>query len=295
VDFEVVLVDDGSTDGTRDIASSLEPNVRVLIGPHRGVSSARNRGISETRGDWIVFLDADDLLLPDTLRKRLDAIDGAVGDVVICDWQEFVETVGGAACGPVRSVNFAALSATPEIACATDVWAPTAALMFRRGLVETIGGFREGLSIIQDARFLFDAAYHNARFMHAPHVGAYYRVQPNSLSRRDPVGFWRDVLLNGQQIERLWRLRGVLTKGERRALAQIYNGAAISLFRAGEPTFRDAIYALRRSDLQMTWRNRVIEIATKVLGQRTAGKLISLWTRLRQPVSKRPFCSLHGG
>jgi cellulose synthase/poly-beta-1,6-N-acetylglucosamine synthase-like glycosyltransferase len=245
---------------------------------------ARNLGLSETRGDWIVFLDADDLLLPGTLRKRIDAANSAPCDVVVCDWQDFVETENAAEFGAVRSVDFEALAASPEIACANDLWAASAALMYRRELVKKIGGFREDLPIIQDARFLFDAAYRGARFVHAPHVGARYRVQPDSLSRRDPGKFWRDVLLNGQQIEQLWKSRGMLSQDERRALAQIYNGAAHALFHANEPLFQSALSALRRSELQVTWRNRVIEITTRVLGQRTAAASIGLWTQLRRSV-----------
>ena len=292
-DLELVVVDDGSIDGSSGIAASLGPDVRVLIGPNRGVSFARNRGISETSGDWIVFLDADDLLLPGTLRKRIDAASSAPCDVVVCDWQDFVETENGAEFGMVRSVDFDALAASPEIACATDVWAASAALMYRRELVKKIGGFREDLPIIQDARFLFDAAYHGARFMHAPHVGGRYRVRPDSLSRRDPGEFWRDVLLNGQQIEQLWKSRSILSQDERRALAQIYNGAVIGLFRADEPLFRSALSALRKSDLQITWRNRVIEITTKVLGQRTAAACIGLWRQLRRSGPTEPCRPRH--
>ena len=107
--------------------------------------------------------------------------------------------------GPVRSVDVEALAADPEVACATRFWAPPAALMYRRSLVDKIGGFRPDLPVIQDARFLFDAASHGAGFARSPHVGAFYRVRPQSLSRRDPARFWRDVLLNGTQIEALWR------------------------------------------------------------------------------------------
>jgi glycosyltransferase involved in cell wall biosynthesis len=256
----------------------------VLTGPNRGASFARNRGISETSGKWIVFLDADDLLLPGTLQRRFEVASAAPCDVVVCDWQDFFETEKGVECGAVRSVAFDVVAVSPEIAFATDVWATSAALMYRRELVEKIGRFRGDLPIIQDARFLFDAAYHGARFVHAPHVGARYRVQPGSLSRRDPGKFWRDVLLNGQQIEQLWKSRGVLSQDERRALAQIYNGAVHGLFRADEPLFRSALSALRRSDLSVTSRNRVIEITASVLGQRAASAFIGLWTKLRRSV-----------
>ena len=71
--------------------SLFRARVRVLTGPNRGVSAARNRGIAETAGEWIVFLDADDLLIPGTLRRRLETAEATGADVVVCDWQEFLD------------------------------------------------------------------------------------------------------------------------------------------------------------------------------------------------------------
>ncbi|MGE0260876.1 MAG: glycosyltransferase family 2 protein [Alphaproteobacteria bacterium] len=171
-DLEIIVVDDGSTDDSAAIARGFGSGVRVVTGPNRGVSAARNRGVAETGGDWLVFLDADDLLLPDTLSRRLAAARAADADVVVCDWREIAEAGVDRAEGPVRSVDLEALGADPEAVCATAVWAPPAALMYRRDLVERIGGFRLDLPVIQDARFLFDAVRHRARRARAPHVGA---------------------------------------------------------------------------------------------------------------------------
>src|SRR5207248_7608286 len=132
--------------------------------------------------------------------------------------------------GAVRSIDTGALEADPELACSAHFWATTAALLYRRSLVEKIGGFRADLPIIQDARFLFDAAYHGARLAHSPHLGARYRVLPRSLSRRDPAGFWRDVLLNGGQIEELWRARGFLSAAQREARRGVFDHAGRGLF-----------------------------------------------------------------
>ena len=200
--------------------------------------------------------------------------------MVVCDWQEFFDGGDGAVDGAVRSVDLAALEADAEIACATHVWATTAALMYRRSLVEKIGGFREDLPVIQDARFLFDAAYHGARFAHSPHVGARHRLSPQSLSRRDPARFWRDALLNGKQIEALWRTRGALTSRQMTALADIYNGAAHGLFRAADPAFREALAALRASGLPVSSRNRLAELLSDVAGHRRAVRVAELLDKI---------------
>jgi hypothetical protein len=179
-----------------------------------------------------------------------------------------------------------ALAKDVEIACATSFWATTAALMYRRTLVEKIGGFRADLPVIQDARFLFDAAYHGARFAHSPHIGARHRVLPESLSRRDPARFWRDALLNGKHIEALWRERGALSVRQLAALCDIYNGAAHGLFRARDPSFREALAALRASQLSVSSHNRVAEVMSDLAGQPSAVRMARLWSRSRRLLTK---------
>ena len=281
---EILVVDDGSTDGSLAVARGFGTSVRVVTGPNRGVSAARNRGIAETAGEWLVFLDADDLLLPDTLAQRLATAGATDADIVVCDWQDLVENGLAPVDGPVRSVDFEALAANPEVACATYFWATCAALMYRRSVVAKIGGFRIDLPIIQDARFLFDAAWHGARFARSAHLGARYRVRPDSASRRDPARFWRNVLLNGTQIEALWRARGGLAPDQRAALCDIYNGAAHGMFRARDPQFRDALAALRASGLPIGRRNRIAELVSDLSGQNAAVRLAELWTISRQMV-----------
>ncbi|MGZ3777530.1 MAG: glycosyltransferase family 2 protein [Mucilaginibacter sp.] len=72
---EIIIVDDGSADNSLEIAKKHQNDrVKVIGQANKGASGARNRGIKEAKGDYIQFLDADDLLAPDKIEKQLKAI-----------------------------------------------------------------------------------------------------------------------------------------------------------------------------------------------------------------------------
>jgi len=71
-DFELIVVDDGSTDNTGEILDSYEQDILVLRQSNKGVSAARNRGIDAAEGRLIAFLDSDDLWLPRKLSSQVD-------------------------------------------------------------------------------------------------------------------------------------------------------------------------------------------------------------------------------
>ncbi|HPA19753.1 MAG TPA: glycosyltransferase family A protein [Verrucomicrobiae bacterium] len=74
VPSEVVVVDDGSTDGSGDVARSFGPPVRVIVQRNGGLSLARNAGVAAATGEWIAFLDSDDLWPGDSLERRAAAL-----------------------------------------------------------------------------------------------------------------------------------------------------------------------------------------------------------------------------
>jgi glycosyltransferase involved in cell wall biosynthesis len=71
---EVIVVDDGSTDDTPDVIPERFPELRYIRQENRGVSSARNRGIRESTGSWLAFLDSDDEWLPKKLAIQIEAL-----------------------------------------------------------------------------------------------------------------------------------------------------------------------------------------------------------------------------
>ncbi len=242
ISSHMIALDDGSPDQTLEVLKTFEDRAQILTGPNQGVSGTRNKGIGLIQNDWVQFIDSDDLLAPNTWAERLACAEKSGADVIVTDWADFTDD-GQIAHGNLsqKSTDWARLYwAGAEVACATSFWAPPAAVLYRRWVVDKIGGFRTDLPIIQDARFLFDAALVGAKFAHVPKIGAYYRIVDQSLSRSNPVKFWRDVLTNISQIDSLWQANGPLTNHQQEALLEVYGSAANSLLRCGDVAFKQA-------------------------------------------------------
>jgi glycosyltransferase involved in cell wall biosynthesis len=144
-DFELIVVDDGSTDGTAEALGGLG-GLRCLRQDHRGVSAARNRGVREGRGELVAFLDSDDLWHPRKLEIQTAFMDGRP-DAKVCQTEE-IWVRGG------KRVNPCAKHRKPS----GDIFAPSldlclvspSAVMMRRGLFERLGGFDESLPACED-------------------------------------------------------------------------------------------------------------------------------------------------
>jgi glycosyltransferase involved in cell wall biosynthesis len=145
-DFELIVIDDGSTDNTLDILNSFECKIKVLRQNNRGVSAARNRGIAAASGRLIAFLDSDDLWLPGKLTGQVDFFK-STPDVYICQTQEIwvrnhVRVNPKKRHKKPRGMIF-------ESSLALCLVSPSA-VMLRRSLFEKVGGFDETLPACED-------------------------------------------------------------------------------------------------------------------------------------------------
>ncbi len=241
--LEVILVDDGSTDATRSMIESMGDRVSAIFGANRGAASARNTGTRAARGECIQYLDADDLLVPHAIASRVEALNATGADVAYSDWQRLEECdLGVFRAGKVQAHRIEDVAPDNEVALFSGFWSPPAALLYKRELVNRIGGWKQHLAPIEDARFLLDAALAGGRFAHVPGVTAWYRTfYGPSHSRRSPQAFVAAVFRNALEVEALWRAAGRLDTDHRHVLANTYDYCARSLYRTDCTQFRQAL------------------------------------------------------
>jgi glycosyltransferase involved in cell wall biosynthesis len=277
--LEIVFVDDGSTDDSLAIARSYEPRVKIFTGPRKGASAARNQATQHARGEWLQYLDADDLLLPHAISSRVAALEAAAGDVACGDWLRLALRPDGLwETGRLEHADYLKFGEETDLAVFKGFWAPPAALLYRRALVEQIGSWHPGLPIIQDARFLFDAAFHGGRFVHVPGESAHYRQHAaHSLSSNSRAQFWADILVNTREIEAMWIERGVFNGARRAAVAGSYRCGAHVTFPFDRGLYGANLAELRRFSEQR-WSHYLIAATQleRLLGYRAARRLLGL-------------------
>lgn len=172
---EVILVDDGSTDATVDVARRVRPEIRVFRQRQAGPAAALNRGVRECSGPLLAFLDADDLWVPEKLETQLAILeDDPHADAVIGKVEMFLcPSVNAEAARRYR------LPEQPQVARLMG------ALLVRRAAFDRVGAFAEDLRLGYSIDW-FDRAHSTGIRFAVPEDTVFRRrIRPGSLSHRN--------------------------------------------------------------------------------------------------------------
>ena len=145
-DYELIIVDDGSTDNTRKVLDSYGPDIIVLQQSNKGVSAARNRGIAESRAQLVAFLDSDDLWLPQKLTRQVEFF-SINPEALICQTEEIWERNGVRVNPKKRHYKYSGMIFEPSLAlCLVS----PSAVIIRKNLFDVVGLFDECLPACED-------------------------------------------------------------------------------------------------------------------------------------------------
>jgi glycosyltransferase involved in cell wall biosynthesis len=230
---DLVVVDDGSTDGSYDLARHELENsgfrFQLLRTENGGPSRARNLGWRNAQGSWIQFLDADDQLHLDKIALQIQAAADLPAEVAVVysDWERLStanshKNVLGPGIRPCIGTD-------PVCDLLHANFLQVGSYLVRRDWLERVSGFDESYQLIEDVNLLLRIAMAGGRFQHVPsqHPLFLYRLHTaGSLSKNSRTKFVEGCLRNTEMVEAFWRSRSLMTPSHVTVLAQCYYQAA---------------------------------------------------------------------
>lgn len=269
VNIEVIVVNDGSVDNTEDVLKKYKNRITYFKQANSGVSAARNLGFEKSKGNYIQYLDADDLLEKNKITLQVNALIANNADVAYGDWVRFTESDFSF---KELEIVKREMSKRPEIELITDFWVPLAALLYTRKIAMKIGAWNTKLPVIQDARYALDAAIHKAKFVYTPGVMGYYRMhESGSLSTKNRLNFMVDCLENAKQVDRLWRGDYAIDIEKKSAIINVLRFCVNEFSKLSKQKHKEAIDLILDIDKNYIPENsKGLRAMSKILGYRTA-------------------------
>lgn len=180
-DFEAIVVDDGSTDTTAAIGAAIgDHRVRSISQPNAGVSAARNRGAADARGEFLSFLDSDDVWMPEKLACEVAALRANPDAGLAYSWTRFIDPYGKPLAGTVTATAEGWVRDQLLLGCFLS---NGSSIMVRRDAFEAVGGYERTLRTAEDWDFYLRVA-ERYPFVCVPVLNVLYRIDLRSKSFR---------------------------------------------------------------------------------------------------------------
>jgi glycosyltransferase involved in cell wall biosynthesis len=160
---EFILIDGGSTDGSLQIASAFYEPGKLISEPDNGIYHAMNKGLTRSRGRYIVWINSGDELAPDSGQQILDRLDRSTHDVICCS--ALIVDISG---------RFEPHTQHAYEGVFPNQMVCHQACLFRRQAVLASGGYREDFKIVGDHEFLLRLYYAGARIKYSSVIAAIY-------------------------------------------------------------------------------------------------------------------------
>jgi glycosyltransferase involved in cell wall biosynthesis len=240
---EVVVVDDGSTDNSVEVIRSFGDRVIAEFGPNRGACAARNRALALSRGQYVQFLDADDLLFPHKIERQLPILERNEADFVFSRGTLF----GDGKPERTKKKPIAPLGDTDRFVYALHQGISTEDPLHRRELVERIGGFREHIRRAQEYDLHVRLAAAGVRFTFLDEVLSRHRHHDGARITRtpQPVDGFLNMLV--ELADLLAHPPYAMTAERWAALAGLIHQAAIGAYRGGATASADRGFRTART------------------------------------------------
>lgn len=202
--LEIIVVDDGSRDNSVAVVADNFPFVKLIRQTNQGVAAARNNGIAQCSGDWIAFIDADDIWLAGKLQNQWALLKEQPSVRMSCtSWQMWQSVdpeptealVNQLQASPVEKTSGAGPSGWiyADLLVACIVW--TSTVLVHRSVFEEVGNFDSTLRIGEDYD-LWLRASRVTQILRVAQPSALYRRHMASLTKSGPLKNWEAIVIN---------------------------------------------------------------------------------------------------